>query len=235
MAKTSLSGLAEKGKSEIKKKLGLGKPTTVQKLKIGSYVVLLNPNQISHSFKVNYVKQETATGGKDTTGGDMNKASTGPESLSFDLMLDGTGATGTLMEVDVEVAAIATATYKELKDTKETKKLVEITWGKTIPHFTGFLETFDVSYSLFDKSGKPLRATVKLSFVGFSKLTEEKRKTSNKSTTEVEIGNDKTITNLCKAIYKTPAAYIAVAKSNKLTNVRKLKPGTKLVFPPKKG
>ena len=241
MAKTTLSGLAEKGKAQIKKKLGLNDAVAAEKLKIGDYTVFLNPNQISHSFKVNYVKPETAAGAPpppttpaNTTAPALNVASSEPESLTFDLLLDGTGATGMIVDVDSEIAAISKATYKKLVDKNEKKKEIEITWGRTVNGFKGFLETFDVTYSLFDKSGKPLRATVKLAFAGYSSLTDAPRRADN-NTTEINVDMAQTITNMCKAVYTSPSAYIAVAKSNKLTNVRKLKPGTKLVFPPKKG
>jgi hypothetical protein len=236
-----VGNIAKKAGSAAKKKLGIGGESgTLTKLKIGNdFEVFLNPNQLSHSIKVNHAKSETATiegkdkEGKQTVITPTVPVSTDPESLSFELMLDGTGVTGRETDVPSEIAKLAKAVFGPLNDSKKRKEEVTIKWGEIIS-FTGHVETFDTTYTLFKPDGTPLRATVKLSFLGNSTLTKAPEKERGK-TKEIDIDAAKTIVNACNAIYNSPVAYIAVAKANKLTNVRKLKSGSKLVFPPKKG
>ncbi len=234
-----LGDIANKAASAAKKKIGLGNQSaTLVKMFIDELELFLNPNQLNHSIKVNHSKDEHAgmerkgPDGKSTVVSSSTPVSTGPESLSFELMLDGTGATGRETDVPSEISRLAKAVFGPLGDPKKRKEKVVISWGDTIS-FTGHVETFDISYNLFKPDGTPLRATVKLSFLGTSVLTQVNEKERGK-TKELDIDEARTLVNACNAVYNSPVGYIAVAKANKLTTVRKLKPGSTLVFPPKK-
>jgi hypothetical protein len=219
-----------------------------------TYEVFLNPNQLTHNIKINVSKPDTINQSKtedntdtpnasstnnstagssngDTANDILKVLSIDPEKLNFTLMLDGTGASGVLTNVAAEIEKLATITYKQ---SVAQQKRLNIIWGDTIS-FNGYLESFDVNYTLFKPSGAPLRATVALSFIGESGLTDLPTDDFRQSNTkEIDIDDAKTIVNMCSMVYNNPGAYIAVAKANKLTNVRQLKPGSKLSFPPKK-
>jgi hypothetical protein len=229
MAKSKLGYWLDKGKS----KLGFdaNHNASLTKLKIGkTYSVFLNPNQISHSIRIDYIQQDGLTVKNNVK--KIAPASTKPESLSFTLMLDGTGSTGSLTNISEEISNLMAVTYHPLVKPEDKQTEIEIKWGTTID-FMGYLESFEVIYTLFKPNGEPLRATVALLFIGKSVLTKvgDLHRTIVK---EIEVDSVKTIVNLCKMTYNTPAVYIALAKANKLATVRKLKPGIKLFFPPLK-
>jgi hypothetical protein len=238
--------------SAAKKKVGLDKKNSgkLAKLQIsfpaGSieekdiYTAFLNPNQLSHSIKVNFSNTGTATiTGTDATGAvrvitPTKPVSTDPESLNFELLLDATGATGTTTNIPAELKKLSGLLFKALASSDAEKEhTVQVFWNKIIT-FIGHVESFDVSYLLFSPDGVPLRATVKLSFLGESKLTEVGDYKRNQTTKELDVNTAKTLVSMCNTVYNSPIGHIAVAKANKLTNIRKLAPGTKLVFPPKK-
>ncbi len=227
MAKTKLGSLVDKGKS----KLGFGSSNnaSLTKLKIGkTYSVFLNPNQISHCIRINYIQQDSLTLRNSVK--KITPTSTKPESLSFSLTLDGTGATGSITNVSEEISNLMVVAYHPLVKPDDKQTEIEIKWGSTI-NFMGYLESFEVVYTLFKPNGEPLRAIVALLFIGKSILTKVEGALDRTDLKEVEVDSVKTIVNLCKTVYNTPVVYIALAKANKLTTVRKLKSGTKLFFP----
>jgi nucleoid-associated protein YgaU len=196
------------------------------------YETVLNPTEVSHQFTLTYTEPVPAAGAA-TTESQSKVASCGPESLKFELMMDGTGVTGNVIDVAWEIKELSQAIYHEIHSKEDKQNKIQITWGHTI-NFKGNLESFGVAYSLFDPKGNPLRAKVSLSFVGTSDLTSITQVQRKSNTQVVDLKEGTTLTNICKSVYNSPLTYIAVAKANKLTNVRKLKPGTKLTMPPKK-
>jgi nucleoid-associated protein YgaU len=242
MASFKDSSFGKKATALGKNKLGIDSGFgELEKLKIyvegdpkEKYKCVLNPTDLSHKFSVSISETQIANGTPPTPAVAPKTNSTEPETLSFDLLLDGTGVTGTIIDVASEINDLSKAVYQAPKTKEDKQSQVIIKWGHTIEEFKGNLESFSVSYSLFDPSGNPLRAKVSLSFVGrssLSKLTTVKRK-SNTQVVDLKEGSN--LTTICKSVYNSPLTYIAVAKVNKLTNVRKLKPGTKLTLPPKK-
>ncbi|HSZ24431.1 MAG TPA: hypothetical protein VK766_01870 [Cytophagaceae bacterium] len=225
------SSLGKKAISLGKNKLGIDFGDFA-KLKIGSYTSFLNPSEISHTYSVVYVDPEKAINpGTNTNEYNGKRASSGPETLSFELLLDGTGVTGSIIDVAWEVKDLSNAVYQEPTKDNQKQNGIVISWGKTI-NFTGSLINFSVSYSLFDSQGNPLRAKIQLSFVGNSDLTKVSKVDRKTNTQIVDINEDSNLSVVCKSIYNNPVAYVAVAKANKLTNIRKLKSGTKLTLPP---
>jgi hypothetical protein len=257
-----MKGIAEAAKKKVVGQFSKDEDGTLVRLKIAPvsakdsndpskiYEVFLNPNQLTHKIKINVSKPETinqsksendesgdstpdtsSQGSSDKNNDPLKVLSIDPETLSFTLMIDGTGASGVLTDVSAEIKKLATVTYNSPMVKEER---INIVWGETIS-FNGYLESFDANYTLFKPSGAPLRATVTLSFIGQSELTKLSGQDSRQSNTkEIDIDDAKTIVNMCSMVYNNPGAYIAVAKANKLTNVRQLKPGSKLSFPPKK-
>ncbi len=224
--------IIDKGKSQLG--FGSDNSAALTKLKIGeTYSVFLNPNQIAHSIKVNFIQQDHLS---ITTKNELNKIvpiSVKPESLSFTLTLDGTGSTGSLTNVPEEILNLMNATYHPLLRSGETQTELKIEWGSTI-NFKGYLESFEVVYTLFKSSGEPLRAIVSLSFLGKSSLTKAEGSIHRNTAKELELDSTKTIVNLCNSFYNTSGLHIALAKANKLTTIRKLESGKKIYFPPYK-
>ncbi|MEM7380400.1 MAG: LysM peptidoglycan-binding domain-containing protein, partial [Bacteroidota bacterium] len=92
-----------------------------------------------------------------------------------------------------------------------------------------------IEYKLFNKEGKPLRATLKCEFREF-KEDEQRVKEENKQSPDLshvriaEAGDSLPL--MCFKIYGDPKYYLEVARANELTHFRKLKQGQRLLFPP---
>ena len=81
----------------------------------------------------------------------------------------------------------------------------------------------------------PLRAKVTLAFVEYQSKEEISKEAGQESpdlTHLIEVKAGDTLPLLCYRIYQDCNYYIDVAKINRLTDFRDLKPGTKLQFPP---
>lgn len=194
--------------------------------------VLINPKEITHNFIINY--NEQAAPGDSKPSPKFDKA--GKETLDFKITIDGTGVvtppnSKKPVNVTEEVGKIR---QKFGYDGKiHQPKYVAVLWGSLL--FRGVLTKLNIQYVLFKPSGVPIRATVDFGINGFTSVEESLKlagKTSPDLTHIVEVKSGDTLPLLCYRIYKESAYYTQIAKINKLVNFRKLKPGTKLVFPP---
>jgi LysM repeat protein len=130
------------------------------------------------------------------------------------------------------VEALRNIVYEIDGDAHEPS-VVEITWGSQ--YYTGRLRTMDTKYTLFDLQGAPLRAEITLEFVSYSTLKEIQAKSNFQSpdlTHIIEVKSGDTLPNLCNKVYNDPSYYMQVARINGLSSFCRLKPGTRLVFPP---
>lgn len=136
---------------------------------------LMNPSMFTAmfnpaSYKVEYVftkDEKEATG---TTGGIVLTTSVSPQKISFDFLIDGTGANGENRIVLLEVMK-----FEKLVKFKESVldgatpsshlKLnsLLLLWGTFT--FACEIESYSVNYTLFNQLGIPLRATISANFV----------------------------------------------------------------------
>lgn len=222
-----------------------------------AFEVMLNPAEYTHGFTIKYNKKE-ALG---TSATEPKFSTYKPESISFDMVIDGTGvvhlpesgAAPSLAKtqtrqletvvhlpepgaapppVKTQIKQLETVVYN-YDGTEHEPTPVRLLWGSFI--FFGRLETMSVKYTLFKPSGEPLRAKVSLAFAGFVSEKEETLK-SNRSSPDlthlVEVKAGDTLPLLCYRIYKNSTYYMKIAKENNLVNFRDLTPGMQLHFPP---
>lgn len=151
--------------------------------------------------------------------------------LSFDLIIDGTGASGEKREVIEDVQMLQTLTGFN-PETHESNKLM-VVWGTQL--FQGRLRTMSVKYTLFRADGSPLRATVSFQFV---EEEEREQGTAREDRRSADLTHIRTIHDndrldlLCQHIYRDDRYYWKIAEVNGLTSFRKLPAGAELVFPP---
>ncbi len=195
-----------------------------------SFEVMLNPSSYSRSYSIAYNKKE-ALG---QLGSDSKFSGIKPETVSFDIVLDGTGVVKLIGASDVksQVKDLTDILYKYDGSNHEPNH-VRVLWGSLI--MFGRLESMSAEYNLFKPSGEPLRAKVKLSFSGFMTKEEESLR-ANRSSPDlshlIEVKAGDTLPLLCYRVYKDSSYYLEVAKVNDMTNFRDIKPGRKLHFPP---
>lgn len=108
-----------------------------------------------------------------------------------------------------------------------------VEWGKF--NFECRLKSISVSYSKFDDQGVALRANLNTVFV--ADMPDAKRiKLENKKSPDIThsrtVLEGQTLTGLTKEVYGDAAHFLTVAEANQLNHFRKLKPGSRLHFPP---
>lgn len=208
------------------------------------FEVMYNPTSFSQNYKAQNLCLPTI--GKQTSRIKLQRFRN--EKISFDLLFDATGASpssGTNgvkaavkaaespLGVDQPIRSFLNATTGIGVKTHDANNLILI-WGTFI--FRGRLESADVSYSLFDRSGRPLRATVKASFIqadfaeDVNRLVKLFQSPDVTKTYQVKAGD--TLPLIAKNEYDDESYYIELARVNNLRNYRKLQPGQVLVLPP---
>jgi hypothetical protein len=101
--------------------------------------------------------------------------------------------------------------------------------------FEARLKNHEVSYSLFDRGGKPLLADVTATFV---EAVQPRKKYARLRLSSPDLSHrhlvlaGETLPMLCLRYYGTTDPYLQVAAFNQLDNIRALTPGQQLLFPP---
>lgn len=193
------------------------------------FSVLVNPEKYSHTHTISYNK-ETAQGAPGTA---IKFEKIEPEKVSFELVFDGTGVIpGSPSNIEDQVVAFKKLAYDYNGDIHSTNYLI-VSWGTLI--FKCRLTTLEVSYTLFKSDGTPLRAKATANFEEYTDartLAKEANESSPDLTHQRMVVAGDTLPLMCERIYGTPEHYLQVAEANGLTNFRRLKPGTRIFFPP---
>jgi nucleoid-associated protein YgaU len=194
----------------------------------GMFTVGINPQ----TYKLGYAP--TAKLGKKTQANNeavAEKVVEFKETLDFELTFDCTGAIPDTKEVKDDLDWL----YKNLiqfDGEMHATRYVKIQWG-ALDFYYGQLKSYNVSYSLFDRSGRPLRAKATLSFERTVSVGKNEAKSPDLThIREVKAGD--TLPAMCNAIYKNPAFYLKVAEANGMANFTNLQPGQRIYFPPLK-
>lgn len=213
------------------------------------FVALVNPATMSFGASISYGNSDNSSGtGGTGTGGAPSSQPVGqahphliyqftnPETLSFKLVFDGTGALGNETNqtgfVNKQIDQLKKITYAYDGDEHQTNHLL-IAWGSFT--FLGKLKSMSISYKLFNPDGDPVRAEVDLQFAG-STNPEEAQRLMNQSSPDLShvrvVRDGDTLPLMCQRIYGDSRMYLEVARINGLINFRNLKPGTEILFPP---
>ncbi len=202
------------------------------------FEVMFNPESYRLSYKNVYTKYQ----GINTSGREQNYTRSDPEELSLTLVLDNTGTTGLGItnlitkgkDVYKKVQGFLEFTHQMVGDKHKPNDLV-VEWGDLV--FECVLISLDIKYTVFNRSGQPLRAELDATFKGSiqdSKRVRKEDKSSPDLTHERDVKSEDTLPLLANEIYNDASYYIQVARANRLNNLRKLKTGSRIVFPPVK-
>lgn len=218
-----------------------------------TFELMLNPAQLKHGHSISYSgggeskgkQSKTALG---QTGVETRFKGVNAETVSFEAVIDATGVVNLPIpgvgspDVNTQLKNLKKVVYLYVGKEHEPP-VVRLSWGNldlsgvndTAEYFYGRLTSFDVTYTLFKPAGEPLRARVSMGFTSFMTLEEAKLR-ANESSPDlshlVEVRAGDTLPLLCQQIYKDSRQHLVVARANRLSNFRDLKPGTVLRFPP---
>ncbi len=192
------------------------------------YELMLNPKSLKRDNTISY-DEKTPFG---NIGINPKFATIRPNNLEFTFTIDGTGVVKRITSVTDEMQKLYKVIYN-YDGTKHEPNHCQIVWGQL--KFYGRLTRIDQEYTLFMPNGDPLRADVTLAFKSFLSAQQEKLLANQNSpdlSHIVEVRAGDTLPLLCYRIYRDSSYYREVARFNGLTNLRDLKPGTRLHFPP---
>lgn len=204
--------------------------------KVDTFIVPVNPEQYAQSFKIKYDKN-VAKGGQ---GVESKYRLSEPEELQLEFIFDGTdtiyGYHSSLagQKVSDQIITFKGVVYNLNGETHQPRFL-KLVWTNLT--FDCVLTELQISYTLFDTNGDPLRAKLTCKFLSF-KETERRVKEEGKNSPDLThirtVSQDQNLPLMVNALYGNTELYLEVARVNNLTNFRRLRPGQRLTFPPKK-
>ena len=220
----------------------------------GTFEVMFNPESYSLKYENTFQK----TQGINTSSRAAKYSLSKPEELSVKLILDNTGVTdysqgnkgavrGALLTGYSSFEQIRgrrnTDIYKKVQDfldltTYMNRKIhqpnfLKVEWGDLM--FECRLKSVDINYTLFNRSGQPLRAELDVVFIGDiqdSKRVKKENKNSPDLTHIKTVKSGDRLPLMANDVYSNSAYYIQLARANNLNNFRKLPVGTTIKFPP---
>ncbi|MCO7226559.1 LysM peptidoglycan-binding domain-containing protein [Pleionea sp. CnH1-48] len=199
-----------------------------------SFEVMLNPSSYSHQHSICYNHKKTMG----QLGSESKFSAINAEKVNFDIVIDGTGVVNLPIpglgspDVKTQIQQLNSIVY-QYDGNDHQPSHVRLLWGSLI--FFGRLESMSTEFTVFKPSGEPLRAKVKLAFVGFMSKKEEAllaNKSSPDLTHMVEVKAGDTLPLLCYQIYRDESYYKEIARINNMSGFRQLTPGQRLKFPP---
>jgi hypothetical protein len=196
--------------------------------KTGEFKAMFNPEQ----YAVKYEVESDETSGSGTSGSAPTFQRLKPQDLTLDFTIDGTGATGESVDVPDKIEEFLAVAY-EYQGDEHRPRYLKIIWGTLI--FKSVLKTANIQHSLFNPEGKSLRAKITATFTGFieDNLRASQEDSSSPDLTHMrEVKDGDTLPLMTYRIYGDSNYYFQVAKANGLTNLKRLRTGQKIYFPP---
>ncbi len=203
------------------------------------FEALYNPASYSASYALKYTESKELAGSQR----EMRYNGYDTTTYSFDLILDGTGAS--VPDVGIYSGKDKQKTVPQMVDkfmavaygfdgNTHRGSYLQLRWGaSTIAKCV--LASASITYELFKPDGTPLRAKIACSFKEYSykELKDAEGKVRSPDMTHIRVvkQGDK-LPLMCERIYGDANLYPQVARHNKLRNYRNLKPGQKIYFPP---
>jgi len=209
----------------------------------GEFEVMFNPESIKQQYGVRYGTPR-GIGASDNQSVFLRSD---PSELKLELLLDGTGVTDdialppgpAMQSVSQRVEAFLEIAF-HCQGGIHQPNFLEVSWGTLWKDgsFKCRLVSVDVNYTRFDRAGKPLRAKLDVILRSDTTWEEQVRQTNPQSpdlTHLVTVIEGDTLPQLSQRVYGSPDYVSYIARFNQLDDLRFLKPGTKLSFPPLPG
>lgn len=193
-----------------------------------SFSVQVNPNQIELKKGLKMEEANPINVQQQSTGYLSHIA----ETLSFEILIDATGAVPGARDIQQEIRRIEEVIYLINGEIHQPNFLV-VSWGTFV--FKGMLASLRYQYTLFAPDGNPLRVKVSFSFTAVTDPKEAAKKAGLESpdlSRVVELKSGETIASWCQEIYGDMSYSTDVAAVNGLPGIRHVEPGTSVLFPP---
>ncbi|MFL6337416.1 MAG: LysM peptidoglycan-binding domain-containing protein [Pyrinomonadaceae bacterium] len=215
------------------------KITPLPPSKLKEIVVMFNPNSYSVEKSVTW----DASGGREA--GETQRKFNAPaltfggggsRTLSLELFYDVTESADRVRDVRRETGKLVALT-RIMADRKNPHPPVcKISWGSKIKNsdfpFTGVVTSLTQRFTLFSRTGEPLRATLNVSFREFLDPEKDLKDTDPELTTYVVKRGD-TLAAIAAAVYGDPTQWRLIAEANRQDDPRRQQVGAVLTIPKK--
>ena len=200
-----------------------------------TFTTPINPETFT---KTSHVELDTSRG-HGQPGTDPKYKSTAPEELKIEFVLDGSQTMEGYVEmyktkeVAVQIKAFTDCVYKYEGKIHRPRFLI-VHWGSELK-FPSVLSHMDITYSLFNPNGNPLRAKITATFVKYESsaaTAATSRMSSPDLTHQRTVVQGDRLDLLTFNIYDDTSFVLQVARANALSTIRQLRPGKDIIFPP---
>lgn len=198
---------------------------------------MFNPNSYSVEKSVSW----DSSGGAGETQRKFNAPALtfgggGSRTLSLELFYDVTESDDKNKDVRKETGKLVALT-RIMADRKNPHPPVcKISWGRKIKNsdfpFTGVITSLTQRFTLFSRTGEPLRATVNVSFKEFLDPEKDLKDTDPELTTYVVKRGD-TLASIAADVYGDPSLWRTIAEANRQDDPRRQQIGVVLTIPKK--
>jgi hypothetical protein len=197
----------------------------------GSITVAFNPTTYSISKSLTW-NESGGSNDTRTNAPTLAFGGGGSRQLALELFFDSTERRGPERDVRVQTDRIVRLTQILRHLDNPRPPICKLDWGgkKEDFPFVGVVTSLEQSFLLFDATGQPLRATLKVAFREFLVLSDDQRKTDPELTTRVVRRGD-SLASIAAQVYDDPSAWRAIARANRIENPLAIVPGTKLTLP----
>ncbi len=208
------------------------------------YSAMFNPNSYKIEYQIKYQEQRSngavqgsaepsatpppvaaaATGTSTPTNSSGGPSGEEPRKMSFDFLIDGTGASGTKRNVflDVEMFKKTVGYKKNLNptatDSGNLLPFLLLVWGTFI--FQCKIESISVNFTLFDTFGIPLRATMSCTFREFPGVLGNMGNPFESAMNSEQFSSATSVANLLAGAANLAQGVISKAKDMDLDSLR---------------
>ena len=198
-----------------------------------TFKVLFNPNTYSITKTVTW--SPIVETDRKVDAPPLNYGGGASRSLSLELFYDVTEPIDGVTVADVREKTNDIVKLTLIQRELKRPPAVQIGWGAAPPAnsdfpFTGVVSTLTQRFTLFSSDGKPLRATLNVTFTEFLDPELNQRQTDPEFTTR-RIKRGDTLSGIAAEVYRNPALWRLIAEANNLDDPRHLTIGQTLAIP----
>jgi hypothetical protein len=194
------------------------------------FTAMMNPESYAQEIKMEFENGQ----GQGTSGSQPRFKLKPPEELSFEILFDNTGIIDGNPRQDIadDITFIKDFLMGYEGDIHQPK-FFKFVWGTSL--MKGICTSLNITYKLFNPDGKPIRAICKILI---RELKEEERRVAEERNSSPDLTHYRVVKSgdtlplMCYRIYGHSKYYLEVARVNKLSDFRRLQPGTQIFFPP---
>ena len=199
------------------------------KTRVGDpWQALFNPTELGFNRANKYNTTQSAGASQPQTSFGGGEA----DQISIELFFDGTGVVESSLTVRERIEALLA--FTDFQPDTHQPYYLHLFWGQF--NFRGVLTKADVKYTLFDRTGEPLRGTVTITVqeaLAPNEVAAEEGRNSPDLYQTWQVGEEETLDAIAFRVYGSVDYWRPIAEANRLVNPRALFPGQVLTLPPK--